>query len=208
MPMIFKRRGLLAVLPALAAWPALAQAPVPPRPRVALTTAQGVIVIELATDKAPITTANFLRYVDFKRFDGTSFYRASTPPGQPNKGDDGLLQGGTQGDPARNLKPIAHEPTTLTGLSHTDGTVSMGRFAPGSATGDFFICVGDQTYLDADPKATPPTPGFAAFAHVVDGMALVKTLLMAHVSPTAGEGPMKGEMLDPPVRILTARRVG
>ena len=210
------RRRILAGLAACAAAPAFAQVPtpsptqpVPPlAPRVTLTTREGVIVIEMATAKAPITAANFLRYVDQKRFEGTTFYRASTPPGEPNKGDYGLLQGGINGDPKRMLRPIAHEPTTLTGLSHRDGAVSIGRFAPGTATGDFFICVGDQLYLDADPKAQPPAAGFAVFGQVIQGMEVVRKVLAMPTSPTAGEGAMKGQMLLQPVRIITARRGG
>lgn len=115
--MMFKRRGLLALLPALAACPALAQAPVPAttpapapaRPRVALTTPLGVIVIELASDKAPITTANFLRYVDKKKYDGGSIYRASRTKGVAGAGS---IQGGPP-IRARRFAPIAHESTRL-----------------------------------------------------------------------------------------------
>jgi len=231
MSTIQPRRSLLAALILFAAaGPAFAQAPSaeppaaasppaaaptqPPAvklPRVALTTAQGVIVIELAKDKAPVTAANFLRYVDQKRFDGATFYRASTPPGQVNENgmaEYGVLQGGVQNDPKRVLPPIAHESTAKTGVLHTDTTISMGRHAPGTATGDFFICVGDQSYLDADPKAKPPNPGFATFGHVVEGMDVVKKILAMPVSATAGVGVMKGEMLAQPVRIVSARRVG
>lgn len=196
-----KRRTFLAGLAAVAAGPALAQDALP---RVALETPAGVIVIELETVKAPITAANFLRYVDQKRFDGGVFYRASKNPGAA---EFGMIQGGVNNDPARQLKPIRHEPTTLTGLTHTDGVISMGRFAPGTAQSEFFICVGDQTFLDADPAAKGDNLGFAAFGRVVEGMDVVKTILAAPVSPTAGTGAMKGEMLAPKIRILTARRV-
>ena len=104
------------------------------------------------------------------------------------------------------LKPIAHEPTTKTGLSHVTGAISMGRTDPGTATSDFFICVGDMTYMDADPKQPGDNLGFATFGKVVDGMDTVKKILAAPTSPTAGEGVMKGEMLAKPVRIITARR--
>jgi len=198
-----KRRAFLAGAGALAAGRAMAQTP-PAPVRVKLVTGAGVIVLELYPDKAPITAANYLRYVDQKRYDGASFYRASHAP---NSFDYGLVQGGLQNDPARILKPIAHEPTTRTGLTHRDGTISMGRHAPGSATSDFFICVGDQAYLDADPKAAGDNLGFAAFGQVVEGMDVVKAILVAPTSPTAGTGTMKGEMLKPPVPIATARRV-
>lgn len=197
------RRTVLVTAVALAASPAFAQTPRPPV-RVTLSTSEGPIVIELNLDKAPITAGNFLRYVDMKRMDGATFYRASKPPGG---GDDfGLVQGGLQNDPAKLLKPIAHESTLVTGLSHVDGAISMGRLAPGTATADFFILVGDQTYLDADPKAPGDNQGFAAFGKVVEGMDVVRKILNLPRSPTAGEGVMKGEMLQKPLVITTARR--
>jgi peptidyl-prolyl cis-trans isomerase A (cyclophilin A) len=182
-----------------------APTPAPSRPRVELKTPQGAIVIELYNDKAPITANNFLRYVDAKRFDGATFYRASKPKGY-TADDYGIVQGGLQNDPAKLFPPIAHEPTTKTGLSHTDGMVSMGRHAPGSATADFFIMIGDQSYLDANPKAPGDNKGFAAFGKVVEGMDVVRKIVMLPRSPTAGVGVMKGEMLQKPVPIVTARR--
>lgn len=182
--------------------------PLPPTPkghvRVALTTAYGVILVELYKDKAPITAGNFLRYVDEGRMSHATFYRASHPPGMT---DYGMLQGGLQNDPKYVLKPIPHESTLKTGLSHTDGAISLGRHAPGTATSDFFICVGDQTYLDANPKAKGDNAGFAAFGYVVQGMDVVKKMMGLPRSPTAGIGVMKGEMLKTPVPIK-ARRVG
>lgn len=223
MSKLILRRGLIAAAVLLAA-PALAQtqaepappaetvapppAPPPPTPsgpRVALTTPEGRIIIELYVDKAPVTAKNFLRYVDAKRFDGATFYRASKPKGYAAD-DYGIVQGGLQNDPARLYPPIAHEPTTKTGLSHTDGMVSMGRHAPGSATADFFIMIGDQSYLDANPKAPGDNKGFAAFGKVVEGMDVVRKIVMLPRSPTAGVGVMKGEMLKKPVPIVTARR--
>jgi peptidyl-prolyl cis-trans isomerase A (cyclophilin A) len=197
-----KRRDVLAGALALTAFPALAQTPVPPV-RVAIETAEGRIVLELYPDKAPISAANFLRYVDAGRYDGASFYRASKAPTAPQIG---LVQGGVQNDPAKLFPPIAHESTAMTGLKHGDGSVSLARWAPGTATADFFICLGPSSYLDADPAAPDKTPGFAVFAQVVEGMDVVRRIHGLPTSPTAGTGAMHGEMLDPPVRILTARR--
>ena len=152
----------------LFALPVLAQ-DAPPKPatvRVVLTTSEGPILIELETARAPITAGNFLKYVDQKRFDGASFYRASQVPNAPELG---LIQGGAKFDPKRLLPPIRHEPTTLTGLRHVDGTISMARGAPGTATGDFFITIGPMAYMDADPSAPGDNLGFAAFGHVVEG---------------------------------------
>lgn len=194
------RRLLLATLLGLAATPVVAQEPaiVP----VALTTSLGRIVVAIEVVRAPLTAANFLRYVDGKRLDGTAFYRASkVGPGY------GLVQGGLQNDPKRLLPPVAHEPTTTTGLSHIDGAISMARNAPGSATADFFITVGAIPSMDADPKAPGDNQGFAVFGRVIEGMEVVRTLLDAPISPTAGEGVMRGQMLAPPVRIVTVRRV-
>jgi len=184
------------------------EAPAPaPRPatvRVSLQTSEGPIVLELEKERAPVTTANFLRYVDQKRLDGTGFYRAMklTPAG-----DYGLIQGGVRGDPKRVLPAIAHEPTSRTGLSHTDGAISMARGAPGSATGDFFISIGALTSLDADPSKPGDNLGFAVFGRVVEGMDVVRRIASAPTSPTAGEGAMKGQMIVAPIKIVSARRV-
>jgi peptidyl-prolyl cis-trans isomerase A (cyclophilin A) len=206
---MLSKRTLLALALSLAAGlPAFAQNPTqgPANPRVKMHTPQGDIVLELYADKAPITVKNFLHYVDTHRLDGASFYRSSTPPGDKSF-DYGILQGGLQGDPKKVFPPIAHESTAKTGLSHTDGTISMTRYAPGTATADFSICVGDQTYLDADPKDPKGKPGYAAFGRVVEGMEVVKKLLAQPRDPNKGVGVMKGEMLARPVPILTVRRV-
>ena len=175
-------------------------------PRVRIETPEGAIVLELYADKAPKTVANYLRYVDRNLFDGASFYRASKPPGYaPN--DYGVIQGGLQNDPKKVLPPVAHEPTTQTGVKHVNGTISMGRHAPGTAQADWFIVIGDQDYLDADPKDPKKTPGFAAFGRVVEGLDVAQKILGMPVDPKAGVGAMKGEMLVKPVRITRVRRV-
>lgn len=206
---MINRRSLTALVLALGATPALAQSPTPsvkPTPaavRVNLDTGQGRIVLELEVERAPITSGNFLRYVDQKRYDGASFFRASRAPGAV---DYGLIQGGVQNDPAKVLKPIAHEPTSQTGLKHTDGVISIGRNAPGSATSDFFICVGDAPYLDADPAGAGDNLGFAAFGRVVEGMDVVRKILALPTPGKATNPVMAGQILDPPVAILRARR--
>ncbi|WP_426027833.1 peptidylprolyl isomerase [Brevundimonas sp. TWP2-3-4b2] len=191
----------LILAPAHAWAQAEGQAAVPtPAVRVAIETSAGTILAE--TDpRAPVTSANFLRYVDEGRFDGVTFYR-----GMVLGPAAGLIQGGTGGAPERVLPPIAHEPTGETGLSHTDGALSMARFDPGTATGDFFIIVGNVSSLDAG-KSAPGDPGFAVFGHVVEGMDVVRQILAAPKSPTEGEGFMRGQMLDPRIRIVSVRRV-
>lgn len=174
---------------------------------VAIETTMGTITAAIETERAPITAKNFLRYVDERRFDGTVFYRAMRLDwgDQPN----GLVQAGTQYDPKRVLKPIAHEPTNVTGVKHLRGTLSMARFAPGSATGDFSILLQDQPSMDADPSADDPETraGFAAFGHVVAGMDVVEAIHAAPTDPNKGEGWMKGQMLAKPVKIIRMKRV-
>lgn len=185
--------------------PVVVVQPVPGTVRVAIRTTEGEIVLELEKDRAPITTRNFLRYIDEKRYDGQTIYRAV------NIAEGfGLIQGGeTILKPGqRQLPPIAHEPTTLTGLSHQTGTISMGRLAPGTARSDFFITVGDMSSLDAHPDKAGDNEGFAAFGHVVEGMDVVFKIMRAPINPALGtKTGMAGQMLAQPVRIISARRV-
>ncbi|KQU62577.1 peptidylprolyl isomerase [Sphingomonas sp. Leaf339] len=195
-----------AVTPVPLATPVPLPAPSPaPKPYatvgVTIVTSEGPIVLELERERAPITTANFLRYVDGKRFDGTTFYRAM------KLGQAGLIQGGVRNATKLIYPPIAHEPTTRTGLTHDDGAISLGRAAPGSGRGDFFIMVGSVPTLDANPAATGDKLGYAVFGHVTSGMEIVRHILGEPTSPTAGPPAMKGQMLIAPIRILTARRV-
>ena len=198
--------ALLAMALQAAPIPAPAATPTPtPAPTVAaatqkvvLTTGAGPITIAVETERAPVTAANFLKYVDGKKLDGVAFYRAM------NLGSGyGLVQFGTRNDPKRTLPPIAHEPTSTTGLSHVDGAISMAMAKPGTAAGDFFVVIGDIKSMDA----TPTDPGFAVFGRVVEGMDVIKRIMASPTSPTLGEGVMKGQLLDPVVKITTARRV-
>lgn len=182
-------------------------APLPDLVDVVLTTELGTITVELDVKHAPITATNFVRYAEQKRFDGIVFYRAmhlpwGTPP-------NGLIQAGTRGDPKRLLPPIAHEPTSLTGLHHKAGALSMARYAPGTATGDFSILVSDMEGLDADPagKDAEAQAGYAVFGRVIAGMDVVRRIYDAPLSATKGAGVMRGQMLEVPVKVLTARRV-
>lgn len=165
---------------------------------VALRTTLGDIVLVLESGRAPATTKNFLKYVDQKRLDGASFYRAMKV-----KDDTGIIQGG---DNSRALPGCRHEATSQTGLSHTDGVISLARGRPGTAQGDFFICLGDMTAFDAGQDGTADGLGFAAFGHVAEGMEVVRAIFAAPVSKTRGIGVMKGQMLSPPVKIVSARR--
>jgi len=175
-----------------------AQTPQPPAPaaqedlvRVALETDKGRIVIALDRGRAPVTAANFLSYVETGKFNGESFYRAMPL----TKG--GLIQGGISSDARKLGPPIAHEPPSKTGLRHTAGTVSMASTGPGQARSDFFILTTDVPSFDEY---------FAPFGKVVEGMDVVQAILAAPVSPTKGEGAMKGQMLEPAVKIRRAAR--
>ena len=177
--------------------PVMAQ---PASVRVTLTTSEGDIVLELDTARAPITAGNFLRYVDGRRLDGTDFYRAMR-----TGAETGLIQGGIR-ERRFLLSPIPHEATEQTGLSHVDGAISMARFAPGTAQSDYFISVGAHPAYDAHPGAPGDNLGFAVFGRVVEGMDVVRRILRAPTSPTEGEGVMRGQMLSPRIRIVSARR--
>ena len=170
---------------------------------VELSTELGAIRLQLSP-RAPLTTANFLRYVDSGRWSGATFYRAARAKGVP---DAGLIEGGLQNDPAKLFVPVAHESTAETGLAHLDGTISMARDAPGTATADFFICSGPAAYLDARPGAPGDDAGYAAFGQVTADM-VVHAILRASTDGPARNPVMQGQMLDAPVRILRVARVG
>lgn len=209
-----RRFVILAAAPLLLALTAAAPAKkaAPPKPEadyvpIALVTTMGTITIELDHKHAPLTTENILRYVDQRRLDNSSFYRAmrlawGTPP-------NGLIQGGLQMDPKRTLKPVAHEPTSQTGLKHVAGAVSLARNAPGTGMAEFSILLSTLESLDADPKGTTPDAqaGFAVFGKVTSGMDVVRKIWDSPLSATKGQGSMKGSMIDVPVKILTVRRV-
>jgi len=187
--------------PAAKAAPPAAPEPLPDIVRIRLETEAGAILLALDHRRAPVTTANFVAYVDQNRFDGTSFYRAARTPGASGRG---FIQGGIRRTARRALPRIAHEPTSETGLRHVDATISMARMAPGTAMGDFFIIVGGaMPAMDADRA----DPGFAAFGRVEEGMDVARRILAAETVPNAGRGAMRGQMITAPVRIVSARRV-
>lgn len=198
---------LLVALVAAAPKPSAKPAPLPDTVRVAMVTELGTMTMDIDAKHAPITARNFITYVDQKRFDGVTFYRVmkldwGTPP-------NGIIQAGPRGDPKRVLKPIAHEPTTVTGILHKAGTLSMARLAPGTATADFTILLSDQPYFDADATREDPAArdGYAAFGQIVEGMDVARKIYDVPLSPTLGQGILKGQMIERPVKILTARRV-
>lgn len=189
-------RHLVLLLLALVASPATPAFAATGIVRVRLVTSAGAIVVALDGRRAPATTANFLAYVDDRRFDGVSFYRAARSRLAPGFG---FVQGGIRTDARRILPPFAHEPTTKTGIRHLDGTISMARrMEPNSAGGNFFITIGPIPAMDAKPGY----PGYAAFGRVVSGMAVLKRILAL---PTGGG--MGGQLLLRPVTLVSARRL-
>ena len=161
---------------------------------VAIDTSIGRIVLALDRLHAPLTTNNFLRYVDAHKYDGESFYRAMP------YGAGGLIQGGITSDARKLDPPVAYEGSDKTGIKNVAGSIAMAALAPGKAQSEFFIETTDIPGFDG-PN------GFAAFGQVVEGMDVVKKILAAPVSPTKGEGVMKGQMLDPVVKIVKMSRV-
>lgn len=167
--------------------------------QVVIHTDSGAIEIELDTARAPSTAANFLKYVDVKFYDGGRFHRTVTPKNQPdNKIKIEVVQAGI--DPAKEKQefpPIKLERTRDTKLAHKDGTISMARDGPDTATSDFFICIGDQPELDFGGKRNPDGQGFAAFGRVTKGMEVVRKIQAA---------PHDGQALTPAITIKRIER--
>ena len=166
---------------------------------VRIETAMGDVDVEVDAALAPVTGANFLRYVDAGAYDGGRFHRTVRLDNQPGKTVlIEVVQAGvspTQAD--KDFAAIPLERTSATRLAHKDGAVSMARDGPDTATSDFFICIGDQPELDFGGKRNPDGQGFAAFGKVVKGMDVVKKIQAA---------PAEGQTLKPPVKIVKVIR--
>ncbi|MFZ2990987.1 peptidylprolyl isomerase [Ideonella sp.] len=171
--------------------------------RTVVQTALGAFVIEVDPGVATVTTANYLRHVDQKLLDGGSVYRIVTLANQSaeTRHKIEVIQWGMNlpDEKPSPLPPIAHETTQQTGLRHRDGTVSMARNAPGSASSEFFICLGEQPELDFGGRRNPDGQGFAAFGQVVQGMEVVRKL---HALGRAEQ------FLPRPIPIQSVRREG
>jgi peptidyl-prolyl cis-trans isomerase A (cyclophilin A) len=163
--------------------------------RVLIQTELGDIEVVLEPGKAPITTANFLKYVDGKYYDGGVFHRTVKPDNQPeNKVRIEVIQAGVNPNKEKDqFPPIKLERTNQTKILHKDGAISMARDGPDTATTDFFICIGDQNSLDFGGQRNPDGQGFAAFGRVVNGMDVVKKIQAA---------PAEGQKLAPKVKLL------
>jgi peptidyl-prolyl cis-trans isomerase A (cyclophilin A) len=148
-------------------------------PHIIIETQLGDIEVELFSDKAPKTVAAFLSYIDSGFYNNTSFYRVLKTEELPTESNTGIIQGGMwQTNPAKKITiaGIAHETTKQTGLTHESGTISLARLAPGTANTEFFICIGDQSPLDAGRRGTEDGQGYAAFGKVFEGMSIVRKI--------------------------------
>jgi len=172
-------------------------------PRVLISTEMGDMEAELFLDKAPVTVTNFLKYVDSGKYNNLAcFYRVVRPDNQPdNKVKIEVLQGGFYEDSLvekYQFTPIAHETTKETGILHKDGVLSMARNEPGTASSEFFICIGNQPELDYNGARNPDKQGFAAFGKVTKGMDVVLKIQKLKD---------KEQYLEMPVKIISITRI-
>ena len=145
--------------------------------RVEMKTELGSLLIELYPDKAPVTCANFIKHIQTSQFEGAHFYRVVRMDNQPNNDIKiEVIQGGLGFSAESPYSPITHETTRETGILHTNGVISMARIEPGTASSEFFICVGDQPELDFGGKRNPDGQGFSAFGKVIEGMDIAKRI--------------------------------
>ncbi len=162
--------------------------------KIVLRTELGDIHVTIDLKRAPVTASNFLRYIDAELFDSACFYRVVRTDNQPdNKVLIEVIQGGRYEEEEGGFPPIVHETTVMTGIRHRNGTISMARAEPGSATSEFFICVGDQPELDYGGSRNPDLQGFATFGRVTKGMDVVKMIHSIRAP---------GQYLDKPVIII------
>ena len=192
-------RYLSAIL-LLLAFPALYGQAGTGKEKIIIRTELGEIQVRIDLVRAPVTSANFLRYIDAGLFDSTCFYRVVRPDNQPKDSVFiGVIQGGRYEDEETGgFPPIPHETTEATGIRHRDGVISMARWTPGTATSEFFICVGDQPDLDYGGRRNPDGQGFAAFGKVTKGMEVVRKIHSIQAP---------GQYLEKPVLILEIARV-
>lgn len=159
---------------------------------VTIETAFGDIEVELYPEKAPLTTEAFLKNIDAGVYENASFYRVVKAEQLPTDHNSGIIQGGIyQTRTEKQLMPVPHESTARSGLTHTDGTLSMARTKPGTATSEFFICIGDQSFLDSGRRGTEDGLGMAAFGKVTKGMKVVRRIQNEKSTGDAFRQPVK-----------------
>jgi len=195
------RRRIVFIVPALAIAATRLRAAPAPAVRTRVETEAGSFVVEVDPEVAPVTVAHYLAHVDRQLLDGGAVYRIVTlaNQGPETRHKIEVVQWGMNrpDDRPPPLPPIAHETTRQSGLRHLDGTVSMARAQPGSATAEYFVCVGDQPELDFGGGRNPDGLGFAAFGRVVAGMDVIRAL---HARAEADQ------YLAQPVRVRSVRR--
>jgi len=176
--------------------------------RVRVQTDLGDIVIEVDPSRAPLTAANFLKYVDGGHYDGGVFHRTVKMDNQPESTVKiEVIQAGVNPDRAKEgFSAIPLERTSVTGILHKDGVVSMARGAPDSATSGWFVCINDQPSLDFGGNRNPDGQGFAAFGRVITGMDVVRNI-QAAPSSTNRTTNTEAQRLIPPIKILKVARV-
>ena len=190
--------GLLLFLMLVSAQNLLAQT-------VLIKTSEGDIKVKLEAKKAPVTVANFLKYVDEKLFDDGTFFRVVRLDNQVrNPVKIQVIQGGIDEKTKKSYPPIQLETTRKTGIKHKNGTISMARSQPNTATASFFICIEDQPELDFGGKRNPDGQGFAAFGKVVQGMAVVKKIQQGKTGVSKEFDQL--QVLIEPVKIISVRR--
>ena len=171
-------------------------------PRVLMSTALGDIEIELFLDRAPVTADNFLRMVQGGFLDGGSFYRTVTYENDNGSPKIEVIQGGLNNE-ASPFDPIRHESTAETGILHLDGVISMARGGVGTASSEFFICIGDQPGLDHGQPRNEDGQGFAAFGRVVSGMDVVRAINGQATLNNSDSEYTSGQIIANPVVITT-----
>jgi len=169
--------------------------------KATIETSLGNIQIELYSHQAPLTVANFVRYIQANAFTGGRFYRVVRLDNDNGSPKIEVVQGGVNPD-FKEFAPIALESTQQTGIKHLDGTLSMARGAPDTATSEFFICIGEQPALDHGALRNPDGQGFAAFGRVVSGMDVVKAIHQIREAQEVEDAYVKGQMLAEPVNII------
>ena len=175
---------------------------------VVLETELGAITIEVDEERAPLSSASFLAYVDAGYYDGAAFYRVVTLENDNGSPLIEVIQGGVT-DEARRLPPVEHETTQETGILHEDGVISLARTDPGTASGEaFFICIGDQPALDYGATRNPDGLGFAAFGRAVEGMDVVRAIHGRDANGPSEDPYTDGQILTSNVMIVSAERVG
>lgn len=173
---------------------------------VLMETSLGAVEMELFIDAAPVSANNFLRLIDGRHFDGATFYRTVTYENDNGSPKIEVIQGGLNAE-SSPFPPIAHESTDVTGLRHEDGTISMARGGVGTASSEFFICIGDQPGLDHGQPRNADGQGFAAFGKVVRGMDVVRAINGAATRTDSDSEYTRGQQIAEPVIIQSIRRI-